>query len=80
MYMPAYVPGRLPWCICTTRPWYREAYPGVYTLLCTGRHTLVYIPYYTTLGIPHGTLSSLYMLSAVGTGARLPVEEALGSS
>ena len=66
VYMPSCVP--------------REATVVVYALLCTqGGYHGGYIPYYTLPGTPWWVPSTLYMLSAVGTVARLPVEEALGS-
>ena len=40
----------------------------------------VYTSYYTPLGTPWWIPSTLYMLSAAGTGVTLPDEEALGSN
>jgi len=55
-------------------------YGGVYLPICLpGMPTMVYHPVYTLLYIPGYTTLCLYLLSAVGTGARLQEERALGS-
>ena len=39
IYLPTMVPGRHTLVYIPTLPWYREAYPGVYTLLYTPGYT-----------------------------------------
>jgi len=73
----------LPWWVYRVYiGWYasHDGYPRVYIQGGMPPYVpLVYIPLCTLLGIPRWVLHTLYMLSAVGTGVRLRVDEALGS-